>query len=264
MKKAILFLFGLMITTVMFAQTSPNFNKTSTEGGEFDLYTELDSGRVVIIDIFATWCGPCAQSHPVLQSIFEDYGSGERVVVWGLDVDDTESESTINTYKSNKDLTYPMFEECYYPWQKFDITSNPDFGYIPHFIIISPEDSSIVYEAVGWASYMETEMRDKITELGVYPTSVKNMADNNQLTLNFSPNPVKDQVNITLNIKNTDYVKLDIFNMLGKKVVTILNETKLRGEYLITHDVSNLPIGNYLIKLGTSNGSVTSILAITR
>ncbi|HLP27907.1 MAG TPA: redoxin family protein [Candidatus Didemnitutus sp.] len=69
-------------------------------------------GKVVIIDYWATWCGPCRQSFPSLQKLYERYKTNKNVVfavvnVWER-VDDR--VKTVKEFLSaNKNLTFPMF-----------------------------------------------------------------------------------------------------------------------------------------------------------
>ena len=81
MKKVLLFALGLtcFLSYGQMADNSyaPNITLTDTEGNQFDLYSELDAGKTVILDLFATWCGPCwnfAQDG-VMESLQDNYGN---------------------------------------------------------------------------------------------------------------------------------------------------------------------------------------------
>ena len=82
MKAYILILSALLfITTESFAQLpdgsiAPDFTTTDVNGNEHRLYDYLDNGYTVILDISATWCGPCWNYHigGTFEEIWEAHG----------------------------------------------------------------------------------------------------------------------------------------------------------------------------------------------
>lgn len=49
----------------------------------------IESGKTVVIDFWATWCGPCMKLGPIVEELAEKYG--DRAVIGKLNIDE-ESE----------------------------------------------------------------------------------------------------------------------------------------------------------------------------
>ena len=57
--------------------TAPDFNVTDLDGNTHQLYADiLDQGLIAVIDVSATWCGPCWSYHEsgVLEDLYDTYG----------------------------------------------------------------------------------------------------------------------------------------------------------------------------------------------
>jgi cytochrome c biogenesis protein CcmG, thiol:disulfide interchange protein DsbE len=54
----------------------PDLTKFGLEGSLPDLH-----GKVVIVDFFASWCGPCKESFPVMEELNQKYGPKGLVIV---------------------------------------------------------------------------------------------------------------------------------------------------------------------------------------
>ena len=66
------------------------------------------------------------------------------------------------------------------------------------------------------------------------------------------PNPFNPATSINFSVANDGMVNLEIFNMLGEKVATLLNEYKPAGKYSVNFDASKLASGIYLYRINTN------------
>lgn len=62
-------------------------------------------GRPVLLDFWASWCGPCAMEAPVIDRVARRYEK-KGLVVMGVNVDDP--PEIIRAYAAKKGLSYPM------------------------------------------------------------------------------------------------------------------------------------------------------------
>lgn len=67
------------------------------------------------------------------------------------------------------------------------------------------------------------------------------------------PNPFNPSTNIRFELPARSEVRLEVFDMLGRKVETIFNGTKAAGAHLISFDASGLASGVYIYQLTTGN-----------
>ncbi|HMS65713.1 MAG TPA: T9SS type A sorting domain-containing protein [Ignavibacteria bacterium] len=69
------------------------------------------------------------------------------------------------------------------------------------------------------------------------------------------PNPFNPSTNIEYAIPNTggDFVTIKIYNLLGKEVMSLVNDFKKAGRYIISFNGSDLSSGVYYYKLAVSS-----------
>lgn len=52
----------------------------------------IASGQVVVIDFWATWCGPCIKLGPVVEELAEKYG--DKALIGKLNIDENDEVSS--------------------------------------------------------------------------------------------------------------------------------------------------------------------------
>jgi hypothetical protein len=67
------------------------------------------------------------------------------------------------------------------------------------------------------------------------------------------PNPFNPTTNIDFALPATEMVDLSIFNILGQKVVTLINGVRKAGTYSVQFDATELSSGWYIYRLQTES-----------
>ncbi len=114
-------------------------------------------GKVVVIDFWATWCAPCVQAQPKLQSIHEAY---KDVAVLGMDFND-KKDIDINAYKEKKKLSYEMLLNAENIGNAYQVQGLPT-------LYVIDRSGKIIYASLGY-SEKEEALLDAIIDKATRP-----------------------------------------------------------------------------------------------
>jgi thiol-disulfide isomerase/thioredoxin len=134
---------------------APNFTITDyASGTSHTLYDYLDNGYAVVIDMFATWCGPCWSYHNggVLETLYQDHGPAglpnvsssttDKVMVIAIDVDAATTDADLLGTGSNTQgnwvtgTLYPMSNPA--SSQANTLNTGYDIAYFPTIYMVCP------------------------------------------------------------------------------------------------------------------------------
>ena len=71
----------------MKGNAAPDFSGTDVNGNELALSDYIGKGDYVLLDLWASWCGPCKKYLPIVREVYDEY-SGKGLVVLGVNVND--------------------------------------------------------------------------------------------------------------------------------------------------------------------------------
>ena len=78
------------------------------------------------------------------------------------------------------------------------------------------------------------------------------------------PNPFNESTRIEINLREETAIDLSVYDLMGRKVKTIVRDHRNSGSYILDLNASDLDAGNYYLILETSYGKARSILSIIR
>ena len=67
-------------------------------------------GRVVLLNLWATWCGPCRAETPYLQSVFEEHREDGLEIV-GISMDTRDAADDVAMFVDEYDVTYTILHD---------------------------------------------------------------------------------------------------------------------------------------------------------
>jgi thiol-disulfide isomerase/thioredoxin len=94
--------------------TVPELKAKTLDGKMFDL--EKQRGKVVVLNFWATWCGPCVKEIPDFIELQKKYKKKGLVFV-GVSVDKT--ESPVKQFVKKQKVNYPMLMTSEKIWERF-------------------------------------------------------------------------------------------------------------------------------------------------
>ena len=133
-------------TRVKVGDLAPQFEVTTLDGARFSL--KEHRGEVVLINFFATWCGPCLEEMPHLEKEIWQRHKSAKLAMIALGREHTNSE--LIPFRKKHQLTFPMAGDV-----KREIFDKYAEAYIPRSLLIDV-NGRVIAQVVG---YNEKEFR---------------------------------------------------------------------------------------------------------
>lgn len=199
---------------------------SATPGG-WDLSAQTPMTKDMEDDAVFTWTGDLVAGELKIKTYAaEDFCGGETIhpTSASAPLTSTDIEILIACSDSNPD----------YKWE----VSEADTG--EYMVTVNLDSASIKFEKLS-----STSNENDGSEIADF-----------RLHQNY-PNPFNPSTNITFELPENSVVRLNVYNMLGRKVATLVNELTPAGSHTINFDASTMSSGVYIYTLQTGASTIT-------
>ena len=145
---------GCACADSLHGQAMPDFTAELTDGTTVTLSELLGAKEVVVLNIFATWCGPCQGEFPEMEAVYRQYQ--DRLEIVALSAYEGDDMETLRLFKEQMGLTFPMGQAG--P----DIIGNVEIPGYPTTLVID-RNGRVAYYGVG--AFVNGEAFEKVVTL---------------------------------------------------------------------------------------------------
>ena len=105
----------LLLVCVMFASLSVEAQGVKFESGTWDkvLAQAKKKNKVVFVDVYTTWCGPCKVMSPTVEALGKELVGQARI----LKIDVDKNEAVANLYRNQSVPTLMIFKKGEIVWR---------------------------------------------------------------------------------------------------------------------------------------------------
>jgi len=139
-------------------QSAPELKLKTMDGSELQLSSIVNGKKAIVIDFWATWCGPCRKALPTLEKLAQGYNSNQ-VIFLGINVWDGDIAEIKKFLKANDIKTVNILLD-----KEENASQKYSFNGIPAIFIL---DSNMKVHTFfsGYSSSLDSEIKKNIDSL---------------------------------------------------------------------------------------------------
>ena len=197
------------------------------------------------------------------------FTNGEELsaLQFGLKYDTTllTFKGAISSSNAMEWITYINANDGQVDWGGFDKTNNEqtlqdgDEVVTLQFIARQPQnlwEESPLYTSLKYAGNAQSKDLTITPTNGVLQVLKSTMGNVNGNSIEVFPNPTTDEITVTFEVEETTNANLSIYDVVGRKVITILEGQLPNGKYAYNENLGQLEQGIYMVTLSLENEGV--------
>jgi cytochrome c biogenesis protein CcmG, thiol:disulfide interchange protein DsbE len=160
MQKSILFFLvftlGIASTFAQNKQHMPSIDVKKLDGSVFNTGKLSNEGKPMLVDFWATWCGPCKAELNAIADLYSDWQKETGVKLVAVSIDDARNMEKVGPYVNGKNWEYEVLLD-----PNGDLKRAMNVNNVPHIFLLdgkgdivwqqnssSPGDEEKIYELV--------------------------------------------------------------------------------------------------------------------
>lgn len=88
----------------------PDFKIKDVNGNEVSLHSKF--GKPIVLNIWATWCGPCKVEMPYFQKAYEKYSDKIEFIMLNATTTRGETEEKVKSFIDERKFTFPIYYDA--------------------------------------------------------------------------------------------------------------------------------------------------------
>ncbi len=113
-------------------------------------------GKVIFLNLWATWCGPCRAEMPTIQDLYNEVDH-EKIVFLMLSLDNIGDEEKVKKFIAKKEFTFPVYTRT---------TSLPELLHVPSIptTLVVSKGGKVVSRNVGTNNFNTKKFKNFLLE----------------------------------------------------------------------------------------------------
>lgn len=235
---------GLFSLSARCQETAMDFTQDDCEGASHHLFTELDAGKVVILEYVMLNCAPCILGTQALEKITTPYENSHpgRVRIYSFGFLNSYTCEQIVAWKNDNEFTHPVFNNG-----EDQVSYYGGMG-MPTIVVTGTNDHKVFYKSIGYTPAVDDELKAAIDSALLYnPTGIGEKIALERY--NVYPTLFAGTFNIESqeDVSGSEFV---IFDSFGRQIM----KAEIPSSGRLAIDGSSFAKGMYLIRLEGNHG----------